>query len=67
MLRFLQMELMILDQFSNLNTPNETSILNFKNKMANIPLVKAENPFTGKIDLPKIEFVTLTSADGKRH
>lgn len=56
---------MILDQFSNLNTPNETSILNFKNKMANIPLVKAENPFTGKIDLPKIEFVTLTSADGK--
>ena len=56
---------MILDQFSNLNTPNETSILNFKNKMANIPLVKAENPFTGKIDLPKIEFVTLTSPDGK--
>ena len=55
---------MILDQFSNLNTPNEISILNFKNKMANIPLVKAENPFTGKIDLPKIEFVTLTSPDG---
>ena len=33
--------------------------------MANTSLVKAENPFTGKIDLPKIEFVTLTSPDGK--
>ena len=56
---------MILDQYSNLTTPNEISILNIKNKMANNSLVKAENPFTGKIDLPKIEFVTLTSPDGK--
>ena len=56
---------MILDQYSNLTTPNEISILNIKNKMANTTLVKAENPFTGKIDLPKIEFVTLTSPDGK--
>jgi dipeptidyl-peptidase-4 len=56
---------MILDQYSNLTTPNEISILNIKNKMANTSLVKAENPFTGKIDLPKIEFVTLTSPDGK--
>lgn len=55
----------ILDQYSNLTTPNEISILNIKNKMANTTLVKAENPFTGKIDLPKIEFVTLTSPDGK--
>jgi dipeptidyl-peptidase-4 len=56
---------MILDQYSNLTTPNEISILNIKNKMANTTLVKAENPFIGKIDLPKIEFVTLTSPDGK--
>ena len=56
---------MILDQYSNLTTPNEISILNIKNKIANTTLVKAENPFTGKIDLPKIEFVTLTSPDGK--
>ena len=33
--------------------------------MANTTLVKAENPFVGKIDLPKIELVTITSADGK--
>lgn len=56
---------MILDQYSNLSTPNEISILNIKNKMANTPLIKAENPFIGKIDVPKIELVTLTSADGK--
>lgn len=56
---------MILDQYSNATTPNEISILNVKNKMANTTLVKADNPFIGKIDLPKIELVTLTSADGK--
>jgi dipeptidyl-peptidase-4 len=56
---------MVLDQYSNLTTPNEISILNIKNKMANTSLVKAENPFVGKIDLPKIEFVTLISPDGK--
>lgn len=56
---------MVLDQFSNATTPNEISILNIKTKMANTTLVKAENPFTGKIDLPKIEMVTLTSPDGK--
>ena len=56
---------MVLDQYSNLTNPNEISILNIKNKMATTTLVKAENPFTGKIDLPKIEFVTLTSPDGK--
>ena len=56
---------MVLDQYSNLTTPNEISILNIKNKMANTTLVKAENPFVGKIDLPKIEFVTLISPDGK--
>lgn len=56
---------MILDQYSNATTPNEISILNVKNKMANTTLVKADNPFAGKIDLPKIELVTLTSVDGK--
>ena len=32
--------------------------------MANTTLVKADNPFTGKIDMPRIEMVTLTAADG---
>ena len=57
--------MMVLDQYSNTTTPNEVSILNIKTKMANTTLVKAENPFNGKIDLPKIEMVTLTSPDGK--
>ena len=57
--------MLVLDQYSNATTPNEISVLNIKTKMANTTLVKAENPFTGKIDLPKIEMVTLTSPDGK--
>lgn len=32
--------------------------------MAATTLVKADNPFTGKIDMPRIEMVTLTAADG---
>lgn len=55
---------MVLDQYSNATTPNEIAILNIKNKMANTSLVKAENPFTGKIDMPKMELITLTAADG---
>ena len=57
--------MMVLDQYSNTTTPNEISILNIKTKMANTTLVKADNPFIGKIDMPRIEMVTLTSPDGK--
>ena len=56
---------MVLDQYSNVTTPNEIAVLNIKNKMANTVLVKAENPFTGKINMPKMELVTITAADGK--
>jgi dipeptidyl-peptidase-4 len=56
--------LLVLDQYSNATTPNEISILNIKTKMATTTLVKADNPFTGKIDMPRIEMVTLTAADG---
>lgn len=56
---------MVLDQYSNVTTPNEITVLNIKNKMANTVLVKAENPFTGKINMPKMELVTITAADGK--
>ncbi|SHI89127.1 S9 family peptidase [Flavobacterium terrae] len=55
---------MVLDQYSNVTTPNEISIIDIKSKKAK-QLVKADNPFTGKIDMPKMELVTLTSADGK--
>jgi dipeptidyl-peptidase-4 len=56
--------LLVLDQYSNATTPNEISILNIKTKIATTTLVKADNPFTGKIDIPRIEMVTLTAADG---
>lgn len=56
--------MLVLDQYSNATTPNEISILNIKTKMANTTLVKADNPFTGKIDMPRIEMVSLTAADG---
>lgn len=55
---------MVLDQYSNTTTPNEISVIDIKSKKAT-QLVKANNPFTGKIDMPKMEFVTITSADGK--
>ena len=55
---------MILDQYSNITTPNEITIIDIKSKKIT-SLLKADNPFTGKIDMPKMELVTLTSADGK--
>lgn len=55
---------MVLDQYSNTTTPNEISVIDIKSKKAT-QLVKADNPFIGKIDMPKMELVTITSADGK--
>lgn len=55
---------MILDQYSNVTTPNEISIIDIKSKKTT-QLLKAENPLAGKIDMPKMELVTITSADGK--
>lgn len=52
------------DQYSNLNTPNNIQIKELKSGKAT-QLLKAENPFSGKIHNPRIEFVQLTSADGK--
>jgi len=54
----------VLDQYSNVTTPNEISVIDVKSKKATT-LVKADNPFTGKINMPKMELVTITSADGK--
>ncbi len=55
---------LVLDQYSNTTTPNEIAVVDIKTKKATT-LLKADNPFTGKIDMPKMEFVTITSADGK--
>src|SRR5690606_8068910 len=54
----------IYDQYSDLKTPNMIQVKAVKSGKATV-LVKADNPFSGKINNPKIEFVQLTSADGK--
>lgn len=55
---------LLFDQYSNITTPNEVSIVNLKTKKTTT-LLKASNPYVGKTNLPKMEFVTITSADGK--
>ncbi|RWX00478.1 S9 family peptidase [Flavobacterium cerinum] len=55
---------LVLDNLSNVTTPNDVSIINLKNSKVT-SLFKAENPYSGKTVLPKMELVTVTSADGK--
>ena len=55
---------LLFDQYSNVTTPNEINIINLKSKKTT-NLVKASNPYVGKTNLPKMELVTITSADGK--
>lgn len=54
----------IIDQYSNLNTPYKLQIINTKNGQGT-SIYKAENPFAGQINLPKIEFKEFLSPDGK--
>ncbi|WP_159635096.1 S9 family peptidase [Sphingobacterium composti Ten et al. 2007 non Yoo et al. 2007] len=54
----------VVDQFSNLNTPNKIQIIETKNKKGHT-ILEAENPFVGQINLPKIEFKEFISPDGK--
>ena len=54
----------VYDQFSNINTPNKIEVKEVNNNKTH-NLLTAEDPFAGKINLPKIEAVTLSSADGK--
>lgn len=53
-----------LDSYSNVTTPNDVNIINLKNKKVT-NLFTAENPYSGKTVLPKMELVTITAADGK--
>ena len=53
-----------LDAFANTTTPNDVNIVNLKNNTAT-SVLNADNPYTGKTVLPKMELVKITSADGK--
>ena len=54
----------VIDQFSNLQTPNKVQLIETKNGALKT-IFEAENPFSGQINLPKIEFKTFQSPDGK--
>lgn len=54
----------ILDQYSNLATANVIQIIGNRGKKT-ATIFEATNPFTGKINLPEIQFKKLLSADGK--
>jgi len=53
----------ILDQYSNLQTPNEIQVIQRKNNQV-VKVLSAKNPFLNQITLPKIEFKTFIAADG---
>lgn len=53
----------ILDQYSNLQTPNEIQVIQRKNNQVT-KVLSAKNPFLNQITLPKIEFKTFMAADG---
>jgi len=54
----------VIDQYSNLNTPYKLQVIATKNGQSK-SIYEAENPFTGEINLPKIEFKEFLSPDGK--
>lgn len=55
---------LVLDSYSSITTPNTVTVTDLKSKKAN-EILKADDPYTGKTVLPKMELVTVTAADGK--
>ncbi|WP_158963956.1 S9 family peptidase [Myroides fluvii] len=53
-----------LDSFSSLEVPNKVSIVQTSNQKEQ-ELLTAKDPYQGVINMPKMELVTLTAADGK--
>lgn len=51
-------------QFSNFEKPNIISLNTIKGNKS-IEILNAKNPFEGKVNLPKVELITLKAADGK--
>ncbi|AWH85974.1 S9 family peptidase [Flavobacterium album] len=55
---------LVLDSYNSTTTPNKVAITDLKSKKLT-EILNAENPYKGKTVLPKMELVTVTSADGK--
>ncbi|HLV50855.1 MAG TPA: prolyl oligopeptidase family serine peptidase [Flavobacterium sp.] len=50
-------------QYSNFDTPNNISLNEIKGKKT-VEILNASNPYEGKINMPKVEMVTVKAADG---
>lgn len=55
---------LFLDQFNSIDVPNKVSIVQASSQKE-VALLAAKDPYQGVIDMPKMELVTLTAADGK--
>lgn len=54
---------MIYDQYTNATTLNKLAILDAKGAQK-IELLNSKNPYEGKINIPKVEYVSIKAADG---
>ena len=55
---------LVLDQYSNVNTYNKINIIDVKGKVKS-EILSANDPYEGKVNMPKVELVSVKSADGK--
>lgn len=55
---------LIYNKYTNASSPNVLQIIDLKGKIKNELLV-AKNPYEAKINLPKVEYVSIQAADGK--
>lgn len=55
---------LFLDQFNSIDIPNKVSIVQASSQKE-VALLAAKDPYQGVIDMPKMELITLTAADGK--
>ncbi len=55
---------LFLDSFNSIEVPTTVSIVQASNQKE-VELLRAKDPYQGVIDMPKMELVTLTAADGK--
>lgn len=55
---------LFLDSFNSIEVPNQVSIVQTANQKE-VELFTAKDPYLGVIDMPKMDIVTITAADGK--
>lgn len=61
---FNQDKTLFLDTFTSIEVPNQVAVVQASNQKETT-LFTAKDPYQGVIDMPKMELITLTAADGK--